>query len=288
MLFFTEGMYILNIKIFLCYHKDYNIIPPMCIPIRGGKALSDIPTEALGDDRGDNISHKNKEYCELTVQYYAHKNEAADFYGFCHYRRFFCLDESIKKPYIAVNKIADRDIERLLGNESDLIELCNSNDIIVTRSEQMGTSVRQHYNTSKYHYAEDLQLFVDILNKIAPHLTEHCDNYLSQDKHYFCNMYIMRDELFHEYCDTLFMLLEEFDKHKKLHGDFQSDRTNGYLAERFLGMFISYARAKGAQVKELPRIDVGCSLKKRILYHLLPPESKMRLFAKKMLKRNLR
>ena len=41
------------------------------------------------DNEEENISSKNKSYCELTTQYWAWKNVDADYYGFCLYRRFF-------------------------------------------------------------------------------------------------------------------------------------------------------------------------------------------------------
>ena len=49
----------------------------------------------LHDDEGENISDKNPMYCELTAQYWAWKNLDADYYGFCHYRRYFNFSDTV-------------------------------------------------------------------------------------------------------------------------------------------------------------------------------------------------
>ena len=62
-----------------------------CLPVMAGSALVNtvIPADYIRDDSGDNISYKNREYCELTALYWAWKNLDADVMGICHYRRFF-------------------------------------------------------------------------------------------------------------------------------------------------------------------------------------------------------
>lgn len=49
----------------------------------------------IGDDSGDNISRLNRNFCEMTVQYWAWKNFDAvgnpDFIGFMQYRRQLIL-----------------------------------------------------------------------------------------------------------------------------------------------------------------------------------------------------
>lgn len=271
-----------DIQIFMCCHRDYEVVPPLCQPIQCGATLNPPVNGTLHDNAGNNISTKNREYCELTAHYFAWKNIAANYYGFCHYRRFFCADESVKKPYLALGSLSDSGI---LGDESSWHQIIREHEIIAPRSEDMGLTAREHYCTSKFHYAEDLELFLRILAEKAPHITKTAERYLAQNRQYFCNMFIMDRAHFFEYCEILFPVLEEFDQRKTLHGDFQSDRADGYLGEIFTGIYLTRCRENGATIKELSRIDVNCSVKKRISCTLLPPESKRRFLAKKLAKK---
>ena len=265
----------------MCCHKQYETVPPVCIPIQCGSELNPPIKDTVQDNMGENISAKNREYCELTAHYYVWKNVSADHYGFCHYRRFFCVDDNVKNPYLALK----RPSYKLFPSEEQWQKLTSEYEVIVPRSEDMGVSVTEHYCTAKFHYPEDLRLFIQILKERSPMLAMTAEKYLSQNRQYFCNMFVMSRKYFFEYCEYLFAILEKFDKRKTLHGDFQSDRTNGYLGEIFTGIYISYLREKGVKIKEFPRADVECTLKKRILYMLLPPESRRRFLAKKIIKR---
>lgn len=274
-----------KIRLFMCCHKEYDTVPSMWEPIQCGAALNPTITNTLSDNAGENISLQNRIYCELTAHYYAWKNITAEYYGFSHYRRFLGVEHITKLPYIAIGKMTESKIDRFLGDESYWKEIITSNDIIAPRSEDMGLTVREHYITSAYHYEEDLVLFFDILGHQFPHLYQTAQEYLSQNRQYFCNMFIMKKELFHEYCEILFSVLSEFDNKKTLHGDFQSDRTDGYLGELFSGVYINYCYKNGAAIKELPRIDVNCSIGKRFNFALLPPESKRRFVVKRIVKK---
>lgn len=267
----------------LCCHSNYSIVPPGFAPVQCGAALNSTIDGAVPDNAGCNISEKNREYCELTAHYFAWKNIDADWYGFCHYRRFFAFSDDIKKPYIVRDKLSDKELT-LLGNEERLNKLLNEFDMIVPRAENMGLSAREHYCTSAFHFKIDLDLFLGILYEKYPFLLETAEKYLSQNRQYFCNMFIMCKSDFNDYCRILFGVLEEFDRLKKPHGNYQSDRTDGYLGEIFTGIYISYMREHGRRIKELPRIDCGCTRKKLIMYSLLPPESKARFAAKQFLK----
>lgn len=273
----------MNCSLWLCCHNRYDIVPDGFVPIQCGAALNPVLEGAARDDIGDNISRKNPSYCELTAHYYAWKNIDADIYGFCHYRRFFAFDDRIKKPYIVRRKISEKDVS-LLNTDRPWEQIFNDFDIIAPKSEDMGLTVRSHYCTSAYHYLEDLELFIEILTTMFPEYKRPAEYYLSQNRQYFCNMFIMKKAEFDKYCSVLFPVLAEFDKHKKCCGDFQSDRTDGYLGEIFTGIFITTSREQGGKIVEFPRIDAECSRKKIMLYHLFPPESKQRFWIKRLVK----
>lgn len=62
-----------NIKIYVVCHKP-SYVPenPYLYPIQVGTALSGSKLEGMiHDNEGDNISDRNKTYCELTAQYWA-------------------------------------------------------------------------------------------------------------------------------------------------------------------------------------------------------------------------
>ncbi len=275
----------MTVKIFMCTHKTLDIIPPLCIPVQGGAKIKEPLCGTIPDfgEDGD-ISELNPYYCELTVQYYAWKNESCDYYGFCHYRRFFAFNEKTRAPYLTFGALGKKKEKSLLGTEEQIKAILSENDVVVPRRENIGISVYDKYVTDKYQYKEDLDRFLKILDEKYPFLTEHAERYMKSTEQYFCNMFIMKRELFTEYSSLLFSLLFEFDKEKVLHGDFQSDRTDGYLAERFLGIYLSYLKEKNIRIYETARVDINAPLKKRIINRLLPPDSKRRLWLKKVLK----
>ena len=112
-----------NIKIFIsCHKKCYIPKHDLLVPIQVGSALSNKRfANMLHDDEGENISEKNKSYCELTAQYWAWKNAEADYYGFFHYRRYMSFaDETLEH-----NKFEDVEMEYLTDNALEKLNLDN-------------------------------------------------------------------------------------------------------------------------------------------------------------------
>ena len=75
--------------IYIATHKAVNFEPmPNFALVQVGAALHD-PLPYLSDATGDNISHLNPQFCELTALYWIWKNSTEEFKGLAHYRRFF-------------------------------------------------------------------------------------------------------------------------------------------------------------------------------------------------------
>lgn len=71
----------LNIKILVAYHKPFDLLKSNILtPIHVGRDISQntdskswLEQNMPGDNTGDNISYKNKNYCELTALYWVGK-----------------------------------------------------------------------------------------------------------------------------------------------------------------------------------------------------------------------
>ena len=99
---FLGGNPLSQIKLFVCCHQAGQRVPahPLLHPVQVGAALAQDHFPGFAhDDAGENISQKNRSYCELTAHYWAWKNVEADCYGFSHYRRYLYLDEHARRPY---------------------------------------------------------------------------------------------------------------------------------------------------------------------------------------------
>lgn len=270
-----------NIKILVCCHKEAELPGhELLVPIQVGTALAgeEFPGY-LHDNTGDHISEKNKRYCELTALYWAHKNLQADYYGLFHYRRFLYPDLETKRPYRVV---CHWDLKYLdYGDFSHTIE---QYDMVLPKRENMYVSVRQHYADALFQHKKDLDLVETIVRRRSPEMVSAMEEYFSGMQHYFGNICIMKSDLFHEYCRWLFPVLEEFDREADVSGyGKQEMRVDGYLAERLLGVYVTYLRGS-KRVLELPRLHLmpRQGFAARALLWAFPPSSYRRYLLKKV------
>ena len=93
-------------------HKEYPMpTDPLYLPVQAGRALH-APLAYTGDDSGENISDRNRNFCELTCLYWAWKNLNEDAVGLCHYRRYLAGKGTAGEKPFGDLKTGDRAFDR--------------------------------------------------------------------------------------------------------------------------------------------------------------------------------
>ena len=249
-----------KIKIFLSCHKEC-FIPehPLLFPVQVGTALAERRFGGmLHDDEGENISAKNRTYCELTAQYWAWKNDgSADYYGFWHYRRYMSfLDENLPhNPFedVLMDWLDGSVLEKLGLDEKAMREKIGQYDVIATtpvdlkKLDKKLKSNRHQWELTPYQYKEDLDVMLDIIREKYPEFYEIAVWYLDKSPvGYYCNMFIMRREIFREYSEWLFTILFEHEKRRD-YTDYDATgyRVSGYLGERLFAIYYLWLKKSG-------------------------------------------
>ena len=277
-----------EIALYVCCHREFPVpAHPLLRPIQVGAALAERRYPGyLHDDEGENISERNRSYCELTAQYWAWKNSDAEFCGLFHYRRFLYPDTAARRPYI-LRPLPTEAMLKLLGYDG-FESLIRQYDLILPMREDMYIPVREHYAKAPFHHGDDLARMERIIADLHPEDVAAAGAYLSGTAQYFGNIFIMRRSVFDEYCAWLFPLLEVFDRETDTSGySVQEARVDGYLAERLLGVFAE-ARTGTLKTLELPRAvfeqDSGTLARKRLELAILPAGTRRRAVIKRLLK----
>lgn len=252
-----------DIKIFVSHRIDQDSITidnPIFVPVRCG-AIFDARKNItmLGDNTGDNISKKRLSLCEYTVMYWAWKNIKADYYGFCHYRRYFSFapQQLVEDIHGAVNfTYFDEDaIEaQYLEDQVAIHNRVEPYDFLIStpadlRKVRLETLYDQ-YNAVPHLNVDDLHCAIDVLKELYPEYSDSADAYMNGHIFYPCNMFIMRKELFFEYSDWLFSILAETEKRIDMSNySMEGLRTPGHIAERLLGVYYTYIKMHCPQYK---------------------------------------
>ena len=234
-------------EIYVVTHKKFEQPKDdMYIPIQAGASIN----ENLGyltDNVGDNISEKNKNYCELTALYWMWKNCKADIVGLTHYRRYF-----FKKRF-------DNKIEKIIDEEY-IKKILNDYDLIIPEPEYvLKYTVGQEYKLK--HHEKDLKNCRNIVKNKYPEYLQYFDKVMDSRILYQYNMLITNKKLFDNYCTWLFDILFELEKITDLSGyDDYNKRIYGFLSERLFNVWL--LKNNNLKIKELPvnNIDSNSNL----------------------------
>lgn len=233
----------MNAKIIVAAHKPYwmpddPIYLPVHVGAAGKKDAQGNPLDLgfVRDDTGDNISAKNKNYCELTGLYWAWKNLDADYIGLAHYRRHFC----------APGAGGDKKDRVLTG--AQLAGLLEKSDVLLAkpRNYWIETNYSQYVHA---HHAEDLDTTREILAERYPDYIPVYDAVMKRTVGHRFNMFIMKKDLFDAYCQWLFDVLFELENRLDISGYSDNDaRVFGFVSERLLDVWL--------ETNAIPSIDV--------------------------------
>lgn len=215
-----------NFKMFMvCNHRDKIIestpVEKWIVPIQAGAANTSAVLAEIRDDQGtDNLSERNYNYCELSAAYWIWRNIDAKYIGLCHYRRKFALTEE--------------QIEGLITMDID---------ICVPLPGLLSPSVRDgyiHNVPSNPWYEEDLNRMIQAIAVCRPQYLECAKEVLAERNFIHYNMLIAKREIFYDWCDFWYPVLQWVEAGYEKEGIYRQDRYLGFLGEVLTTIFFYY------------------------------------------------
>lgn len=233
-----------DLYISVAAHKPYWMPDdPVYHPVWVGAALreGEPPAGYVRDDGFDgNISAKNPTFCELTGTYWMWKSVQADYVGLCHYRRYFEGHAAVDKKA----RIATGDEFRHMLSQAPVLLPSERNYFIET-------------NYSQYvhaHHEEDLAATRAILEEKYPTYLPAYDKSMSLTHGHRFNMFVMRADIFDQYCTWLFDVLFELEHRLDISSYSTNDqRVFGFVAERLMD---SWIYTNEVAFRELPVVNL--------------------------------
>lgn len=274
-----------TVKILVAYHKpSYLLKSDVFVPIHVGRAVANmkhkdgalsskdikwLKKNLIGDDTGENISLKNRNYCEATAIYWAWKNYDKlgnpDYIGLAHYRRFFILNEKYEKHFandlderwnvVHLNTYTKTILKKAGITSNDIYYYLGGYDAIVTPHADLKreniSNVKDDYAAIGGLKAKDFDLLLETVSSMYPEYIPDVRKLADESSKHMYNMFVMKRDLFMKYCSFLFSVLFELDKKIDFSDyDINGKRSLGYLAELLTTLFIFNMYRKNYKLKE--------------------------------------
>ena len=233
------------LKIFTVSHKEYTFPSHNAYtPLQVGTSTESIAEKSLRDSTGDNITHLNPSFCELTAAYWIWKNVQEEFMGLAHYRRYFA--SSTSNLTVKGKRIA---------SPEEMAEMLKSADILVAKPRNYFiTSIKSHY-IHAHHESDYTQLRDEIVLQQPDYIGDF-DHVMGGTKISLYNMFVCKKSLIDEYFAWLFPLL--FALEQKI--DYQNydayqKRVFGFMAERLFNVWLHHQRER-LNIKYMPVVNI--------------------------------
>ncbi|WP_099467098.1 DUF4422 domain-containing protein [Konateibacter massiliensis] len=214
------------VKMFTMTHKKFEEPEDeMYVPLHVGRALSE-DLGYIGDNTGENISHLNGSFSELTGVYWVWKNEKeADYAGICHYRRYL------------INQ-AGR-----IFKEEELLTILKEYDVITSKRLQYDYTYYDGYADA--HNINDLIETGKVIAEKYPDYYENFERLVHSKESYFGNIMVASKPLFDEYAQWLFDILQEVEKRIDISAyDAYHRRVFGFISEFLLLVWVETRKLK--------------------------------------------
>lgn len=199
--------------------KGSYVIPDWVHPVQAGAALTDVCVAFLQDDSGENISLKNVNYCELTAMYWLSKHISSEYMGLFHYRRML--------------NVKEEDLYRLSEGQVD---------VILPYPTVHYPNILEHHK--RYLRESDWDAMVQALKEVSPEYYEHFEEVFQGQYFYNYNMLIAKEQVFKDYCNWLFPILERTEELSVPRGSERADRYIGYMGENLTTLYFTVNKDK--------------------------------------------
>lgn len=226
----------------------------------------------IGDNSGENISTKNRYYSECSALYWAWKNydklDNPDYIGLMHYRRHFIFNNEYYETkqknkwenalgFIFEMFINDDYIQKIGLNDENIKRACENYDLIVSKDSRLdliyNRNLREDYiSTIPGVKVKDFDRMVDIVCEFYPEYKSVVNEKINGYSKSMYQMFIMKKELFFEYCEFLFDVLFKIENEMNF-DEYSTNgkRTLGYLAENLMTMFVWKKEAEQMNILKL-------------------------------------
>lgn len=239
------------INIYVIFHKPYiEVSSEIFTPILCKSNKLNENLNMISADTGDNIANLNNLYAEFSTFYWVWKNNLTSKYiGFFQYRRYLSLTDNL------INQKNNLQIVDYFGwNYDNAVNIFKENDILITQPNFFnGINIKEQYCC--WHDIYYLEKSLEIIKNKYPDYIEDCDKALSKSSGYFCNLFIMRRDIFHQYMSFIMDIFQELELCIKSNCQY---KLFAYIGERLFNCYIEHLRnSTNLRIKEVPRIFVG-------------------------------
>lgn len=273
-----------KIKILVGYHKPFKLFKSdILTPIHGGRDLATkaskdgalnrlqykwLINNTIGDNTGINQSKNNRYINEMSPIYWAWKNQKAlgnpDYIGFMQYGKHLIFNpymEIAEQEWLPESEMYsyNADYYATLGNTDDdtIIKAILDNDVLcpckydIRNCSPKSKNCRDRLHELSDGQGEIFDFMCKIIRKKYKKFAPYVKEIEQGPKHYPLNCFVMKTELFNEYGEFVFGVLDEIlKKYKKTLPTLTTwqQRTPAFCAEFLTSIFISSLQDK--KIKE--------------------------------------